>query len=175
MTSGFRPKVFLIRKVFWRAEINLQACTNFVSPLFQAFYLLKEEIILLSLVSRCFLFVMKRKSSVKTNYLQPVNCYYWLMCETQDVRESHQFSVVWPLCSRYTEVMREIFIFFNAFFSLRSKESHYAKLLQAVLTLNATSYLNTYLYAHMFCRSEPWNANLAPLGNEVSICQGPLH
>lgn len=27
--------------------------------------------------------------------------------------------------------------------------------LQAVLSLNATSYLNTYLYVHMFCRSEP--------------------
>lgn len=32
----------LVTKVFWRAEINLQACTNLVSPPFQAFYLVKE-------------------------------------------------------------------------------------------------------------------------------------
>lgn len=42
MSLRFNPKVVLITKVFWRAEINLQARTRFVSPSFQAFHILEE-------------------------------------------------------------------------------------------------------------------------------------
>lgn len=90
------------------------------------------------------------------------------MYETQDLRETHLVLVVQPLWNAVGTQKR--WDFFNAFFSFRFKESHYANCsLQAVLNLNARSYLNIYLYVQMFCRSEPWNVIFALLGNEISF------
>ena len=99
---------------------------------------------------------MKGKSSVKRNYPQPIHCCYWPMCETEDLEETHQFSVVRPLCMQQAQRSDEkkiffyyFYLFINAFFSFRSKESYSAELLQAALTSNAPSYLNASLCGHV--------------------------
>lgn len=58
---------------------------------------------------------------------QPVHCCCWLVCETQDLRETHQFSVVQSLWN--AAGTQKWWEFFLNVFSFGSKEPHFATLL----------------------------------------------
>lgn len=112
---------------------------------------------------------MKRKGRVRRKL--SAACWLLLLADVWNPRferDSSGFGCPASVkCSGYTEVMRFFLMPFSVL-GLRSLTMQNCSL-QAVLTLNAGSYLNIYLYVQVFCRSEPWNVIFALLGNEISF------